>query len=89
MKLWKQENPLQTLEHKHGFFVPALDLERVQQLVARAAVPYRFSLVMTPGIYKGLIGVWCYRKERGQLAQFESSFAARNPTGDASLPGKS
>lgn len=75
MKRWTQENPWATLPKKHGFFVPALDVEHVRQLVARAAVPYRFKIEITPGVYRGLIGVWCYRKDLGPLARLESSFA--------------
>jgi hypothetical protein len=60
--------PWHRLARGEGFFVPALDVERVIFEGMRAALPYRFrdAPKYKIGVYKGRLGVMFYRGKPGR-----------------------
>jgi hypothetical protein len=70
--------PWEKLKPGQGFFVPALDVERMKEMGLRAAVLHRVKAEAIPGIRDGKIGVWFYIKQqpsalRALRTQFLSS----------------
>lgn len=57
-----QTFPWSKLEPGQGFFVPGLDVARVRELGLRAAMHHPgLKAKATPGIRRGLLGVWFTR----------------------------
>ena len=59
--VWKIVFPWEKLEPGQGFFVPCLDTTRVIEAGLRDALSCRIQATATPGIRRGLIGVWFSR----------------------------
>ena len=54
--------PWDKTEPGQGFFVPCLDLEKMRRVGLMAATPHRIRADGVPGIYKGRLGIWFFRK---------------------------
>ncbi len=62
MKYSRLRLPWKRLEKGQGFFVPCLDLEKMQEHGLKQAVSERrFDARARPGIVDGFIGVWFFR----------------------------
>ena len=54
--------PWERVEPGQGFFVPCLDLAAMRRIGLMAATPHRIRADGVPGIYRGRLGIWFFRK---------------------------